>query len=99
MVCQIKLVIYSGLWYNLTMERGGELMEIASIVENIITLGFPVVACIIMGWYVKDQTDKNNNRIDQMQMNHMLEMKEVTTAINNNTIALTKLCTIVERGE
>ena len=60
------------------------------------TLGFPIIACISMAIYVNEQT--NNNREDVKELNEqhskeMLEFKEeIKTALNNNTIALTKLC-------
>ena len=50
------------------------------ILQAISTYGFPIVACLIMGWYVKFQDDR-----------HHAEIKEITEAINNNTLALTKL--------
>jgi len=65
-------------------------------VQLIGTLGFPIIACISMAIYVKEQT--NNNREDVKELNEqhskeMLEFKEeIKTALNNNTIALTKLC-------
>jgi hypothetical protein len=65
--------------------------------QMISTFGFPVVACIAMGWYVKYITDENNKRMDTLNTQHAAEMKDVTTAINNNTIALTKLADKMER--
>lgn len=50
------------------------------MVQAISTLGFPIVACGAMAYYVKYITDK-----------HSKEMESITTALNNNTIALTKL--------
>lgn len=73
-------------------------MTLEVILNLLTSQGFPIVVCFILGWYVKDQGDKHNTRIDKMQEIHALEMKEVTTAITNNTVALTKLCTIVEGG-
>lgn len=66
-------------------------------VQAISTFGFPIAACCAMGWYVKYITDKHNDRTDALNSQHALEMKEVTTAINNNTIALTKLVDSIDR--
>ena len=67
-------------------------MEFDSIVQLISTIGFPIVCCIMMGWYVKYISDEDRAEIDKINEQHRAEMSEVTTAINNNTIALTKLC-------
>jgi hypothetical protein len=57
----------------------------------ITTVGFPIVACLGMAWYVKYITDKNNERLDKQNEQHAEDMKSVTSALNNNTVALTKL--------
>ena len=67
-------------------------MDLATIMQAVATLGFPICCCGAMMWYVKYITDKNREEIDDMTAQHHEEMSEVTTAINNNTIALTKLC-------
>lgn len=60
------------------------------------TLGFPIIACISMAIYVKEQTKNNREDVKELNAQHskeMLEFKEeIKTALNNNTIALTKLC-------
>lgn len=60
------------------------------------TLGFPIIACISMAIYVKEQTKNNRDDVKELNAQHskeMLEFKEeIKTALNNNTIALTKLC-------
>jgi hypothetical protein len=66
-------------------------MTVQEIGQLIGTYGFPIVACCVMAWYVKYITDKNNARMDALNTQHATEMKEVTTAINNNTIILSKL--------
>lgn len=63
------------------------------IVQLISTVGFPICACLGLGYYIKYQNDQ-----------HYKERKEdsekMTEAISNNTIALTKLCDkIGEKGE
>jgi hypothetical protein len=67
-------------------------MDFESIVSLISTIGFPIVCCLMMGWYVKYISDANRVEIDKINERHRAEMTEVTTAINNNTLALTKLC-------
>lgn len=52
-------------------------MDIVTIISSV---GFPIAACIGMGWYVKYQGDQ-----------HKDETKALTDALNNNTLAITKL--------
>lgn len=67
-------------------------MDVNSLTTLIGSVGFPIVACIAMGWYVKYQMDKYDKQIKDMSDEHRNEMKEVTTALNNNTMAIEKLC-------
>lgn len=67
-------------------------MDINSIVTVISSVGFPIVACIGLGWYVKYQTDNNNKEVSEMRREHQEEITKVTDALNNNTLALQKLC-------
>lgn len=67
-------------------------MDITSIVSLIGSLGFPIVACGAMAWYVKYQMDINNQQIKALTEEHKAEMLEVTSALNNNTLALQRLC-------
>ena len=71
----------------------------ADIVTMITTVGFPIVCCIVMAWYVKYITDETREEVTQLNAQHRAEMTEVTTAINNNTVALTKLCDKLEGGQ
>ena len=65
---------------------------INDVAQAIGTYGFPIVACLIMGWYVKYQMDVNNKQIADLTDKHQKEMHEITTALNNNTMALSRLC-------
>lgn len=67
-------------------------MELNEIMQAITTVGFPAVMCGAMCYYVKYITDKHRDEMDRVHANHTREMKEITTALNNNTLALTKLC-------
>lgn len=66
-------------------------MNASDVVTLITTVGFPIVACGGMAWYVKYITDRNREDIAAERIQHDSEMKEITTAINNNTLALQKL--------
>lgn len=72
--------------------KGGEYMNINDILTAVTTVGFPIVCCGAMMYYVKYTTDKHREEIETLNTQHKDEMKEVTNAINNNTLALQKLC-------
>lgn len=63
-------------------------MEIVQIIQ---TVGFPIAACVAMGVYVKYITDKNDAKIDKLNETHNKALDKITAALNNNTVALTKL--------
>lgn len=68
----------------------------SEIVQLISTVGFPIVCCLLLGWYIKYSTDKEREERAEMQKEHKEESQAFTTAINNNTIALQKLCDKLE---
>lgn len=55
-------------------------MDISTISTIISTVGFPIAACIAMFWYINKQSDIHKQEVDKL-----------SDALNNNTIALTKL--------
>lgn len=72
--------------------KGGVYMNINDVLTAVTTVGFPIVCCGAMMYYVKYTTDKHREEIETLNAQHKDEMKEVTSAINNNTLALQKLC-------
>ena len=52
----------------------------SDVVTIISTVGFPIAACVFMGWYVKYINDM-----------HKVEIDKLSEALNNNTIALQRL--------
>lgn len=73
-------------------------MDVNAILQAVATLGFPIVCAIVMAWYVKYMTDRNREDIDKLNTQHQQEIKEVTTALNNNTLALQKLSDVIGNG-
>ena len=63
--------------------------DILTLISN---YAFPIVACVAMGWYVKHSTDQYREDVKEIQKEHKEEISQVTTALNNNTLALQKLC-------
>ncbi len=71
-------------------------MNLQDVLQAITTVGFPIVCCGAMMWYVKYSTDQNRDEVSKLNEQHKQEMSEVTQAINNNTIALQKLCDLMQ---
>ena len=69
--------------------------------QLISTLGFPIVCCVAMAIYVTKITQQNREDTKELNKQHteeMLEFKEdIKEALNNNTIALNKLCEKLEK--
>lgn len=61
------------------------------IVTLISSLGFPIVACIGCGWFVKYQMDVFLKQIQGIREEHKQEVDKMTKAINNNTAVIRKL--------
>lgn len=58
---------------------------------------FPIVACVVMGWYVKYIQDNYRKDISEISARHKEEMDKVTTALNNNTLAIQRLTDFIEK--
>lgn len=58
---------------------------------------FPIVACVMMGWYVKYTQDNYRKDIQELSKNHKEEIDKVTSALNNNTLALQKLTDVIDK--
>lgn len=55
-------------------------MDVTGIAQMIQAVGFPIAMCLALAWYVKYQQDENKKTLENL-----------TTVLNNNTIALTKI--------
>ena len=77
-------------------------MDWGNIASIIATIGFPIVACIAMAVYVKYITDQQRQETKELNSNHTAEMlafkDEMKEALNNNTLALQKLCDRLDKG-
>ena len=71
-------------------------MDSNALLTLIQSVGFPIVMCGAMGWYVKYITDRNREDLAAERTQHDQEMAKITEAIKNNTIALQKLTDYME---
>lgn len=60
---------------------------------------FPIVACVVMGWYVKYIQDNYRKDISEISIRHKDEMEKVTAALNNNTMAIQRLTDFIEKED
>lgn len=68
-------------------------METANMVlQAITTVGFPIVCCGILMYYVKYVRDKDTEMIADIMAMHNEEVSAMSTALNENTLVLQKLC-------
>lgn len=63
-------------------------MDAASIVQVISQVGFPIAACVALFWKINKQDEA-----------HAKESKELTEAINNNTLVVQKLIDKLDGGD
>lgn len=62
-----------------------------SVINVITSVGFPIFACLALGWFVYFQTTQNSKQMDEIRKDHKDEVSKMTEALNNNTLALQKL--------
>ena len=67
-------------------------MDVNAIVQIVTSLGFPIVCCGAMMYYVKYITDKNRDEVASLNADHKEEMLQIKDALNNNTMAIQRLC-------
>lgn len=70
-------------------------MDSTQIVNVVQSIGFPIVMCGAMGWFVFYMFNKNNEHVQKIQEQHQKEIQELQQAIDNNTIALTKVIDVI----
>ena len=60
---------------------------------------FPIVRTCAMAYFVKYMYDQTNARVDKLNDQHKNEVDTLSEVIKNNTIALEKMNTLIERLE
>jgi hypothetical protein len=65
---------------GLDLSEGKEMENIDIVLNAITTVGFPIVMCVILLWYIY-----------KSQKNHKEEVTHLTEAIQNNTVVMEKI--------
>ena len=68
--------------------------EVAQLIS---ALGFPIVAALGCAYFVKWQYEQNQKQLDEMRKEHKEEVTNMTKAIEDNTIALTRLIEKIDK--
>lgn len=74
-------------------------MDVKVLIDAISVVGFPIIMCLVFMYYVKYLTDKNAEQIDRLNDLHRQETSELTKAVENNTLALTRLLEKMDKGD
>lgn len=67
-------------------------MDISTILQAIATVGFPICACIIIGWYFAKVNDNYRSDIKEINASHKEEINQLASVIQQNTLVIQKLC-------
>lgn len=70
-------------------------MSQQDIINIIQSIGFPIVMCVIMGYFIYFMYNKNSEDMEEIRKAHAEETGQLRSAIENNTIALTKLVDLI----
>lgn len=68
------------------------------ILQAVTTVGFPIVCCGVLMYYVKYIRDKDTEMIADIMARHNEEVNTMSVALNDNTLVLQKLCDRLDSG-
>lgn len=63
-------------------------MDLNVLLQAITTVGFPIAMCLLLFWYIREQSESHKSEIDKL-----------SEAVNNNTLIIQRLTDILERKE
>lgn len=67
------------------------------IVSVISAVGFPIVAAVACGMFIKWQYEQNAKAMEEVRKEHKEEVSKMTEALNNNTLVVQKLIDKLEK--
>lgn len=74
-------------------------MDINLVMQAVSTVGFPIVCCGALGWAFYKMNIQHTAQIKELTENHHVEMNELKQALENNTLAVQKLCVMISEKE
>ncbi len=69
------------------------------IIQAIATVGFPIVACAAVSYAYYKATIKFSDSIAAINESHRNEQKELSEAINNNTVVMERILERLQIGD
>lgn len=67
-------------------------MDLTTILQAVATVGFPICACIVIGWYFSKVNDNYRNDIKEITASHKEEISQLSKVIQDNSLVIQKLC-------
>lgn len=74
-------------------------MDIATVMQAISSLGFPIVACIAIAWYFNKVNDGYRSDIKELNQQNREQLDKLTEAISNNTLVVARLVEKLDKEE
>ena len=74
-------------------------MDINLVMQAVSTVGFPIVCCGALGLAFYKMNIQHTAQIKELTENHRAEMNELKQALENNTLAVQKLCVMISGKE
>ena len=74
-------------------------MDFQSILTAASTVGFPIVACICMGYFFLKVNENYRADIKELQASQKEETKALVDAVNNNTLVIQQLVDKINKEE
>ncbi|HBV82341.1 MAG TPA: hypothetical protein DEB74_06015 [Lachnospiraceae bacterium] len=68
-------------------------MDFITAVQQV---AFPIIACSAMGWFVYHTSTEERKEREKTREEHSKEVEKLTTAVENNTIVMTRLVEKIE---
>lgn len=68
------------------------------VLQAVANYGFSIVMCLILCYYVMVRDKAHEKEITDINKRHENEMAKITEAVNNNTVAIEKLCFLLSKG-
>lgn len=73
-------------------------MELNEITQLIGSVGFPIVMVLIACYYIKYLNDIHKEEVTNINNQYSEQIEKLTTALNNNTLIMTELKTMLSQG-
>lgn len=78
----------------------GRKMDANTLITIISNVGFPIAACICMGWFVAKNNENTTKQINFLNKERQTTLEEITKALENNTKIIQQLYDyLIKRGD